>query len=173
MQSLNSNFFKVLHLCVLISSKTLSVNLGQLIIYKLWMKDFEIFYFSKFKKSCEVRPKLEIFIDFTVGEIEASFTWSSCKDVISMINFLDDSLISFVVRIDYRVDCLDIVEDEQIDLSLSKVLFWSWWPIYVIAIVSAWLSIDFVSDATLQIESSRQAAVFILYTLFFFANMAD
>jgi len=80
-------------------------------ISSVWIKDFEIFYFSNELNSCEEIAKFFSLIIFIVGEIERSFLLSYSGEVTSTVDFLDDS---FVIRVEL-VRVLEATEEHVIE----------------------------------------------------------
>lgn len=114
LHSLISIFFKLLHLKDLRSIKILSLNFGQFMISNVWMKDFDIFYFSNELKSWEDKGTFLSLMIFIVGEIERSFFWSYSREVTSMVNFFEGSLVIIVEQ----VKVFEATEEQVIERSL-------------------------------------------------------
>ena len=92
------------------------------------------------------------------GEIEINFVASYCAHVISMLGFLDGYL---AVWIDWESWYFETVETQEVDLSLRSEGL-RWWAMWETSTVKIWLWINCESESMLQVESSRQAAVFLL-----------
>ncbi len=158
LHSFISIFFKLLHLKDLRSIKILSLSFGQLMISKVWMKDFDIFYFNKELKSCEDKDIFLSLITFMVGEIERSFFWSYSRELTSMVNFFEGYLVIIVEQ----VKVFEATEEQVIERSLrmdsARLVDW------VMGMLKHLLSINLGNESIEHNESSRQGAVFILST---------
>jgi len=158
LHSFISIFFKLLHLKDLISIKILSLSFGQLMISKVWMKDFDIFYFNKELKSCDDKDIFLSLMTFMVGEIERSFFWSYSRELTSMVNFFEGYLVIIVEQ----VKVFEATEEQVIERSLrmdsARLVDW------VMGMLKHLLSIDLGNESIEHNESSRQGAVFILST---------
>lgn len=127
-------------------------------ISKVWMKDFDIFYFNKELKSCEDKDIFLSLITFIVGEIERSFFWSYSRELTSMVNFFEGYLVIIVEQ----VKVFEATEEQVIERSLrmdsARLVDW------VMGMLKHLLSIDLGNESIEHNESSRQGAVFILST---------
>jgi len=83
-------------------------------ISNVWMKDFDIFYFSNELKSWEDKGIFLSLMIFIVGEIERSFFWSYSREVTSMVNFFEGSLVIIVEQ----VKVFEATEEQVIERSL-------------------------------------------------------
>lgn len=158
LHSFISIFFKLLHLKDLRSIKILSLSFGQLMISKVWMKDFDIFYFNKELKSCDDKDIFLSLMTFMVGEIERSFFWSYSRELTYMVNFFEGYLVIIVEQ----VKVFEATEEQVIERSLrmdsARLVDW------VMGMLKHLLSIDLGNESIEHNESSRQGAVFILST---------
>lgn len=127
-------------------------------ISKVWMKDFDIFYFNKELKSCEDKDIFLSLITFMVGEIERSFFWSYSRELTYMVNFFEGYLVIIVEQ----VKVFEATEEQVIERSLrmdsARLVDW------VMGMLKHLLSIDLGNESIEHNESSRQGAVFILST---------